>query len=348
MRLKNRLIWVCFVVVILLCGCTKNEEKKDVQPDKPMDYLEMTEIKEGRYDIYVIVKNMDSSYWQVILNGVAKAGEDMDCNIYAAGSHSETEWKIQEQLVQTACDRGADAILLAADDSEQLAAIVSKAHQAGVAVVLVDTIVNTEEYDLCYMTDNLMAGKNAAEQMLSLFEKAGISPEDNAKVAIQVGAISSQTINERLAGFLQYWTKYAPANWEVIDDVKCNEGDVDRAVQCATEFFAEYGDDIKGVFGTNNGSTVGFAEILLKQNKTDVCIVGFDYSDQMAEIINKEEFCAATMLQKQYDMAYLGVQAAIHFIEGGAMPVKFIDTQVLAVNKDTKNLPEVLEVIAHN
>jgi len=333
---------------LCLTGCQNKETVQTDEPESgPMEYQELTEIKDGRRNIYVVVKAYESSYWKVMLEGVKTAGEEMDLNIYAAGSNAESEWQIQEKLIDEACKRGADAIILASDDSERLANVVSRAHKMGIAVILTDTIVNTEEYDLCYMTDNLMAGQNAAKEMLRLLKEAGNSENEEVRVAIQVGSIGSQTINERLAGFSHYWTKYAPAGWSIIDDVKCNEGDEDKAVECANDFFETY-PDIRGVFATNNGSTVGFARVLKEQGKTDVCMVGFDYSDDMADLIASEEYYASTMLQRQYDMGYQGVYSALQFMDGKPNDVKFIDTGVVVVNKDCINNLEIQEILKHN
>lgn len=347
----KRFVKIVLLFLFLNLCMTGCRSKETVQPDEaelaPMEYQELTEIKDGCRNIYVVVKAYESSYWKVMLEGVKTAGEELNCNIYAAGSNAESEWQIQEKLVEEACMRGADAIILASDDSERLANVVSRAHEMGIQIILADTIVNTEEYDLCYMTDNLMAGQNAAKEMLRLLKEAGNSENEEVKVAIQVGSIGSQTINERLAGFSHYWTKYAPDGWSIIDDVKCNEGDEDKAVECANEFFETY-PDIRGVFATNNGSTVGFARVLKEQGKTDVCMVGFDYSDDMADLIASEKYYASTMLQRQYDMGYQGVYSALKFIDGESSDVKFIDTGVVVVNKDCINDPDIQEILEHN
>ena len=240
----------------------------------------------------------------------------------------------------------ADAIMLAPDDSVLLSEKIDEIYNKGIPVVLIDTITNTDNYDVCYMTDNLMAGQNAAEEMISLLRKNGTSDSDSIQIGIQVGATSSLTIIERLAGFFQYWSKNAPTSWEVIPNIKCNEGSVDKAVECAEELL-EY-PNLKGVFGTNNGSTVGFAKVIKEQERKDIALVGFDYSDEIAELIDNDEYIVSTILQKQYNMGYTGVESALGLANGQKMPVKFADTGVVVVNKDTINQAEVQEALIHN
>lgn len=326
-------------------GCKKSENTIDDR-EIPV-FTAANETIEGRKNIYLVVKNVDSSYWQVIMDAVRDSGNDHDCNIFTSGTHSEMDWDIQEQLIDDAVSSGADMIVFSPNDSVKLSRKVSEVYNSGIPIVLIDTVVNTEDYSICYMTDNLKAGQDAAQEMLERFRAAGVSEDEEAFVAIQVGSFSSQTISERVAGFCQYWKKNAPAKWGIIDEVKCNEGSVDRAVTCAEEFLDKYA-DIKGVFGSNNGSTVGFARAIKERGRTDVAIVGFDYSDEMRDLISDESYNAATMLQRQYYMGYKAVETALDIANGEEMTVKFVDTGIAVVNRDTINDPEIREILSHN
>lgn len=329
----------------LFSGCSKPAEVSDTR-EIPV-FTAANETIEGRKNIYLIVKNVDSSYWQVIMEAVRDSGNDHDCNIFSSGTHSEADWDIQERLIDDAVAAGADMIIFAPNDSVKLSKKVSEVYNSGIPIVLVDTVVNTEDYCICYMTDNLRAGQNAAREMLERLRAAGVSEDEEAYIAVQVGSVYSQTISERLAGFCQYWTKNAPENWKILDEVKNNEGSVDCAVTCAEEFLDAYS-GIRGVFGSNNGSTVGFARAIKARGRTDVAIVGFDYSDEMRDLISDENYNAATMLQKQYYMGYKAVETALAIGNGEEITVKFVDTGIAVVNKDTLNDPEVQEILSHN
>ena len=339
-------IVMSIILCLFLSGCAKNiSEEQNIKPAP--DFAPLNEIVEGRKDIYLIVKILEnSSYWQVIIDGAKDGGDDFDCNVYYSGSYVETDWEAQEKLLDAAVKAGADAILLAPDDSVLLSGKIDEIYNMDIPIVLVDTITNTDNYDVCYMTDNLMAGQNAAEEMISLLRKNGTSDSDSIQVGIQVGATSSLTIIERLSGFFQYWSKNAPTSWEIIPDIKCNEGSVDKAVECAKELL-EY-PNLKGVFGTNNGSTVGFAKVIKEQERKDIALVGFDYSEEIAELIHDDEYIVSTILQKQYNMGYKGVESALELTCGQEMSLKFADTGVIAVNKDTIDQAEVQEALLHN
>lgn len=344
---KLKLILSAAVCCALLTGCIQSSGSSETETIEIPEFTEETEIIDGRKNIYLIVKNLTSSYWEVIIDGVRDAGIELDCNIYSSGSTSEMQWELQSALIDKAVSEGADAIIFAPNDSVRLAQKVSDVYCAGIPIILVDTVVNTEDYNICYMTDNLRAGQNAAEEMINRFDDFGISRNQEAYVAIQVGGTSSQTINERLAGFCQYWTKNAPEKWQIIDEVKTNEGSVDKAIACAEELLDNYS-GIRGVFGTNNGSTVGFAAVIKERERTDIAVVGFDYSDEMKELITDKDYNAATMLQRQYAMGKYAVQSALDAIDGKKSDIKFVDTGVAVVNSKTMQDAEVQEIISHN
>ena len=67
--IKKRLsILLMLLIVLCTVGCNKpnTADNSDAVPAYA-DFEPLTEIKEGRTDIYLIVKLIDSGYWQVIL-----------------------------------------------------------------------------------------------------------------------------------------------------------------------------------------------------------------------------------------------------------------------------------------
>ena len=351
MRERFHKIAICAILFLLFAGAiataASNNKKQETDTVQVKEFQPLTDIKEGRPDIYVIVKSMTSSYWKVLLKGAKQAGIDEDCNIYATGSTLETEWKVQQEEIELALEQGADAIILGPDSSVKLSSEVEKVHNKGIPIIIVDTIVNTDKYDVCYMTDNLLAGENAAKEMLRMLKEKGRLENEDVKVAVQLGARESQTINERLAGFCQYWTKFAPKNWKIIDEILCNDGDEELAVEMSDDFFKRY-PDIDGVFGTDNASSMGFSSAIMKIDNKDVVMVGFDYSPEVAQIVENGEYNVSIMLQKQYDMGYNSVDSAVSILNDQHIELMFVDTGVAVLNKDTFESDEIQQIIKRN
>jgi ribose transport system substrate-binding protein len=195
------------------------------------------------------------------------------------------------------------------------------------------------------MTNNIEAGKMAAKEMIDRLKKSGVAETAKAQVAIQIGSSGSQTIIDRLKGFNEYWTANAPKTWEVLNkDIKVNDGDITKAVGFAQDFLTTY-PDLKGVFGPNNGSTVGFVTGLKESKRTDIVMVGFDFSKEIETMIREGKIEVATILQKQYMMGYEGVKTAVDLANGKQPSQRLIDTGVQVVDKVNIDAAEVKAVI---
>lgn len=105
--------------------------------------------------------------------------------------------------------------------------------------------------------------------MLKLLRQNGRMDTESLTVGIDIGMAESQTILERLAGFQEYWSDYAPKSWKVIEDIKINYGDIELAEKQGYEFM-DSKRDLVGLAGLNNGSTVGLARSVVQRARTDL------------------------------------------------------------------------------
>lgn len=348
--LKGKYLFLCMLIAallaLLLCGCTK-DNKADVSTADKKGNMEvdsirpLTEIVDGRKNVYLIVKSRGNSYWDSIIQGSLDAGNDFDCNVYQGGVMDETNSKGQCELIREAIDQNADAIVLAPVNSIAVSDIVGEAYDKGIPVILIDTILDSDKFTICYMTENIQAGELAAEEMIKQLRDAGVAENAPVQVVIQAGSTTSQTIIDRVAGFMGYWASNASSKWEVIDDVKINNGDVELAEQYCTQVMSQY-KDLKGIFACNNGSTVGSVRGITAAGKDDIVLVGFDYSDEMKEMIAQGKYKASTIVQRQYKMGYYGVKTAVY---GNDTDMKFYDTGVTVINHQNVNTKEIQEAL---
>lgn len=299
---------------------------------------------EEKKDIYLIVKVIGNQYWAVVQAGAEKAAEELGCNVTIVGVAAESDIEGQISLLQSAVSAQADGIVIGPVDSTSLANPVKEAYNSGIPVVLVDTTVNGDDYSACLMTDNVEAGRMAAAEMIEKLKASGVSETEEAQIAVQVGSTGSQTIIDRLAGFNEYWAANAPASWVVLDDIKCNDGSIEKATTFCQDFLTAY-PNLKGVFGPNNGSTVGFVTGLMEAERKDIVMIGFDYSDEIANMIASGEYIVSSVVQKQYYMGYNGVKLALELANGGTVTEKLVDTGVLMVDAENVNSDEVQSVI---
>ncbi len=296
--------------------------------------------------IYLIVKVLGNQYWSVLQAGGEQAGADLGCNVVVVGVAAESDIEGQVNLLQNAVSAQAAGIVIGPVDSTSLMNPIREAYESGIPVVLVDTTVNGDAYSAELMTNNVNAGKTAAERLLSQMKAQGVSEDEEGLVAIQVGSAGSQTIIDRLKGFNEYWDANAPANWKVLnDDIKVNEGDISKAVGFCQDFLTTYGDKLKAVFGPNNGSTVGFVTGLMEAGRKDIAFVGFDFSAEMEKMIRSGEYNVSSCVQRQYFMGYEGVKIALDLANGGTVAEKSVDTGVLVVNAENVDSADVQSII---
>lgn len=299
----------------------------------------------GEKTIYVIVKVLGNQYWSVLQAGAEQAGKDLGCEVVVVGTALESDIEGQLTLLQNAVSAQADGIVIAPLDSISLDAPITEAYKSGIPTVLVDTVINSENYSAALLTDNVAAGKAAAEEMLNRMREAGISESEEAQVAIQVGSTGSQTINDRVDGFNEYWSANAPASWTVLnEDIKVNDGDISKAVGFCQDFLTTY-PNLRAVFGPNNGSTVGFVTGLTEAKRTDIIMVGFDFSAEIETMIRSNEYNVASVVQRQYFMGYDGVKTALALAMGEEVTEKTVDTGVVLVDSKNVDSEEVQSII---
>lgn len=345
---KTSSLIICILAVVMgfaMVAC-KSEKVDTTQEEtaKVPDFMPLNDVVEGRPNVYLIVKLLDSDYWKVIINGAKDSGNQNEVNVYYSGTSNETDWQSQSQLLDKALEQGADGIILAPNDSVKLSDQLRDIRSKGIPVALVDTVVNDDVFDICYMTDNYIAGQNAAEDMLLQLKAIGHNKEQSLTVGILVGNSNSQTISERLAGFRQYWSENAPSKWNISDDIKNCNGDLELAATMAQDLL-DNNQDLAGMYGTNNGPTKVLCNAVMGSGRKDVIVVGFDYSDEMKAMIASEDFVASTMLQCQYDMGYNAVVSVKSLTEGGVIKNKFEDTGVVTAKYNTMLTTDVMNIL---
>jgi ribose transport system substrate-binding protein len=303
------------------------------------------ETAKGEKTIYVIVKVLGNQYWSVLQAGAEQAGKELGCNVVVVGTALESDIEGQLTLLQNAVSAQADGIVIAPLDSVSLDAPITEAYNSGIPVVLVDTVINSENYSAALLTNNVEAGKVAAEELMRRLKDKGVSETEDAQIAIQVGSTGSQTINDRVKGFNEYWQENAPEKWQVLNnDIKVNDGDISKAVGFCQDFITTY-PNLKAVFGPNNGSTVGFVTGLTESGRTDISMVGFDFSAEIETMIRSGEYDVSSVVQRQFYMGYDGVKTALEMSAGNTVKEKTVDTGVILVNTDNVDDAEVQSII---
>lgn len=337
----------CVFLALTMAGCgqsQKNDAAKSAQgsivdraskaPVK-QKFTPVTEVKEGRKDIYVLLKVMKGDYWERMIKGIADAGAASNCNVYVGGPYKETNWEVQDAMLQELDAKKTDALILAPSDSLQLIPNVEKLQKKNIPVILVDSDLNTKKYNAAYMTNNFEAGSRAAAEMLALLRKSGVKDNDSCTVAIKVSNMHGHNMIDRVDGINAYWAKHSPTGWRLAPKVLIDYGDKSLSREMCHKAMKDY-DDLKGFISCNNSTTQSTAAALMESKRQDVVLVGFDYAKETAKIIADPKINAVTIVQNQYDMGYKGVAKALALANGEKSEQEMVDTGTFVINIDNQ------------
>ena len=295
--------------------------------------------------IYVIVKALGNQYWSVLQAGAEQAGKDIGCKVVVVGTQTDTDVEGQVALLQNAVSAQAAGIVIAPLDSIACDTPITEAYKSGIPIILVDTLIKSDNYSAAFMTNNVEAGKAGAKEMIRRFKAKGVSERETAQIAIEVPTSGSQTTNDRIKGFNEYWEQNAPKSWEVLNkDIKVTDGDISKAVGFCQDFLTTY-PHLKGFFSPANSTTVGFSTGLMEAKRTDITLIGFDFSTETETLIRKGGYDVASIVQRQYFMGYDGVKEALALANGEKVKEKSVDTGIVLVDGSNVDSDEVQQII---
>ena len=144
---------------------------------------------------------MDSldEHWLKLQAGAKAAAEKAgNVDIRFDAPSNKIDSTQQASLVENAINDKVDGIMLAALDSTALSNVVDKAHEAGIKVVLIDSGVDTENWDAFYSTDNAKAAQTAADTMAELVGSKGKIGIVNAQAGAGTTQIREQSFIQQI------------------------------------------------------------------------------------------------------------------------------------------------------
>ena len=343
---KGLAIALCAFAVLGLAGCGGNEAPKEsavlqkvAEAPSKEDFKAITTIKPGQKNIYVVIKAFHNPYWQEVLKGMKVAGEEAHVNVYAGGVLADKAWEIQRDMIRGIEDSKIDALVLGTSDSLRISEVTKELRDKKKPVILVDTMINTQDYDAAFLTNNLQVGADAANEMIALLKENGISEQDEITVAMQASNLSSRTESERLDSIIAAWYGIAPKNWKIDNKYLISFGDPAIAKELVTNAL-KANPKLKAIFAVNNACTNAAMQSVMDLGRTDVSVMGFDMSETIENGIRKEEYKFATIMQNPYKIGSGAIKAAAAAANGEKLTVRDVDTG--AAIATSKNLKEAI------
>jgi ribose transport system substrate-binding protein len=258
------------------------------------------------------------------------AGIDIDWN----GPATETQFAQQVTIVDDFVNRHVDGIVLAPSDREALVPAVTRAHEAGIPLTIIDSGINTDEYVSFVATDNYGGGMMGARRLSGLLHGKG----DVALIAVAPGSASTLA---REQGFKDALDKEFPG----LKLVAWQYGMSDYAKSLTvTEDILTAHPSLDGIFASNESGSVGAVQALKARGlAARVKLVGFDSSPSLLDDLRAGNI-DSLIVQDPFHMAYEGLKTLVDN-QAGRTPPKRIDLPPTLVTHDNLNDPKIQQLI---
>ncbi len=280
----------------------------------------------------LISKGFQHQFWQAVKAGADKAGKELGVEVTFEGPDNESQVDKQIDMLAAALAKKPAAIGFAALDSQAAIPLLKQAQEAKIPVIAFDSGVDSDIPVATASTDNIAAAALAADKMASLIGDAG-------KVAVVAHDQTSRTGVDRRDGFVNRM-KEAHPNVEIVT-IEYGGGDHLKSTEI-TKAILTANPDIKGIFGTNEGSAIGVVNGV-KESGAKVVVVGYDSGKAQKDAI-RDGTMAGAITQNPVGIGYETVKAAVAASKGEKVE-KNIDTGFFWYDKTNIDAPEISAVL---
>lgn len=266
--------------------------------------------------VYLITMDKMDQHWVAVDKGARAMAEAIGLK-YKWDAPDVKDNAKQIEAVNNAVAERADLILLAANDPNAISSAVKNAKAKGVKIIYVDSPAN-EPAVATLSTNNTQAGALAGQTMIAELQAAG-------QMSGKIGIIGVNTATNSTMSRENGFRAVVEAAGYTILTTEYKDGDAAASQEAATGFITGNA-DLVGLYGTNEGSTVGVGNAIKASGK-GIIGIGFDKSAAIQGLLNDGSLKAA-MAQNPFTMGYLGVAQAYACLSGESTGPAVIDTGV--------------------
>ena len=286
----------------------------------------------GDKKITVIVKTVESPYFQTVKKGAEDAAEKYGATIDFVGAPGgESDINGQVTLIENAVSQNPAGVVLAASDANAVAPAAQKLIDAKIPLALVDSACDVEDFLSYATTDNEEASYQVGKKLGELLGGKG-------KVAIVSFTPGAGSAIAREKGFNKAMEEFPDI--KVVQTVYC-DSDKSKALTLTQDIVTSH-PDIAAIYGANEQSVVGVARGI-KETGSEAIVVGFDSSDDVIPLL-EDNTIKATAVQKPYTMGYSAVENIMKSLNGESIE-KSVDTGAVIVTPENMKEEESQKVL---
>jgi ribose transport system substrate-binding protein len=279
--------------------------------------------------IAIVSKGFQHQFWQAVKKGAEEEAKTENARITFEGPPTEQDIEQQVTMLTNALTKNPDAIGFAALDSKASAPLMDQAKSQNIPVVAFDSGVESDVPVTTAATDNKAAAAEAAKHLAELIGNKG-------KVGVIVHDQTSRSGIDRRDGFVEWMKQNAP-DIQLLP-VQYGGGDQAKSADIAKSII-QANPDLKGMYGSNEGSAIGIIKGVQESGKKGITIVGFDSGKAQIDAI-KSGVMAGAITQNPVGMGKELVKSAMKAINGEQLP-KVIDTGYYWYDKSNIDDPKI-------
>ena len=276
--------------------------------------------------IPIIVKDTTSFYWQIVLAGARKAGQDLGVNVPELGAQSESDISGQISILENAVSEKPAAIVISPTEFKALGKPIDEAAKK-VPIIGIDSSADSKAFTSFLTTDNVQGGRIAADGLAEAIKAKYGKAEGDVALITSLPGVGS--LDARAKGFKEELAAKYPGLKLVADKVA--DGQATTGLNIMTDLITA-NPNLRGVFASNLIMAQGAGQAIAENKKADtIKLIGFDSDDKLVGFL-KDGTIAALVVQDPYRMGYDGIKTGLAASKGEKVEA-FVDTGANLVTK---------------
>jgi ribose transport system permease protein len=276
-----------------------------------------------------VPKQIGNPFWITMRKGAEAEARRLGARVTTLAPDRETDVERQHQIIENLIEQRVSALLIAPSGAREVIPAITKANQAGIPVLIVDSDIDrptataagarTETY---IGSDNFAGGKIAGEAVARWLGGSGA-------VAVLEGTPGHESTDQRRKGFAAALAAH-PGLRIVASQTASSERA--RGFSVAQNILQAH-PDLAAIFGANDEMALGAVEAVAAAGRAaTVRVVGFDAAPDAITNIRGGRM-AGSVAQFPSEMGRLGVQAAVELVRAGTHPPPVLHTKVEMIDR---------------
>lgn len=266
----------------------------------------------------VSISTTNNPYFVAMKDGLDKFAGEKKVSLKVADAQDDAARQADD--IQNFISQNVDAILINPVDSKAVVSSIKAANSANIPVILIDRGSEGGDVLTTVTSDNVEAGKMAAEFVVKeLGEKA--------KAFELSGVPGASATVDRGKGF----NKIAKTKLDILSSQSANF-DRAKALNTAQNMIQGH-KDVQVIFAQNDEMALGAAQAVKSAGLKDILIVGIDGQPDAHDAIKNGDI-TATIAQQPAKMGEIAIQAAIDHYQGKKVK-KTTVSPIYLVTKET-------------